>query len=75
MLLRAAVLHAGDFKDPRIDPLLDRAWQGMLDCRDHRGAAAVLGQAMITAQSRAGLVRLAVVAEWGTGSTPPFLPS
>jgi len=65
VLLRAAALHAGDFKDPRIDPLLDRSWQGMLDRRDHRGAAAVLGQAMITARSRADLARLAVVAEWG----------
>jgi ATP/maltotriose-dependent transcriptional regulator MalT len=74
VLLRAAVLHAADLKDLRIDPLLDRAWQGMLDRRDQRGAAAVLGQAMITAQSRADLARLAVVAEWGTGSTAPFLP-
>ena len=74
MLLRAAVLHAGDFKDPRIDPLLDRAWHGMLDRRDHRGAAAVLGQAMITAQSRADLARLAVVAEWGDRLDGPVSP-
>ena len=65
VLLRAAFLHAGDFMDPRIDPMLDRAWQGMLDRRDQRGAAAVLGQAMITAHSRADPARLAVVAEWG----------
>ena len=74
VLLRAAVLHAGDFKDPRIDPLLDRAWHGMLDRRDHRGAAAVLGQAMITAQSRADLARLAVVAEWGDRLDGPVSP-
>src|SRR5215470_7586551 len=52
VLLRAAALHAGDFKDPRIDPLLDQAWHGMLDRDGHHGAAAVLGQAMITAHSR-----------------------
>ena len=74
VLLRAAVLHAADLKDPRIDPLLDRAWQGMLDRRDHRGAAAVLGQAMITAQSRADLARLAVVAEWGDRLDGPVSP-
>ena len=74
VLLRAAVLHAGDFKDPRIDPLLDRAWHGMLDRRDHRGAAAVLGQAMITAHSRADLARLAVVAEWGDRLDGPVSP-
>ncbi len=65
VLLRAAVLHAGDFMDPRIDPMLDRAWQAMLDRRDQRGAAAVLGQAIITAHSRADLARLTVLAEWG----------
>ena len=74
VLLRAAVLHAADLKDPRIDPMLDRAWQGMLDRRDHRGAAAVLGQAMITAQSRADLARLAVVAEWGDRLDGPVSP-
>ena len=74
MLLRAAVLHAGDFQDPRIDPLLDRAWQGMADRRDHRGAAALLGQAMITAQSRADLARLAVVAQWGDRLDGPVSP-
>jgi hypothetical protein len=76
VLLRAAVLHAGDFKDPRIDPLLDRAWHERLARRDHRGAAAVLGQAMITAHSRADLARLAVVAEWGDqidGPVPPVV--
>src|SRR6266699_1818732 len=30
VLLRAAVLHAGDFMDPRIDPMLDRSWQGLM---------------------------------------------
>ena len=74
VLLHAAVLHAGDFKDPRTDPLLDRAWQGMLDRRDHRGAAAVLGQAMISAHSRADLARLAVVAAWGDRLDGPVSP-
>jgi DNA-binding SARP family transcriptional activator len=74
VLLRAAVLHAGDFKDPRTDPLLDRAWHGMLDRDGHRGAAAVLGQAMITAHSRADLARLAVVAEWGDRLDGPVSP-
>ena len=74
VLLRAAVLHAGDFTDPRIDPLLDRAWHEMLARRDHRGAAAVLGQAMITAHSRADLARLAVVAEWGDRIDGPVSP-
>ena len=37
----------------------------MLDRRDQRGAAAVLGQAIITAHSRADLARLTVLAEWG----------
>jgi LuxR family maltose regulon positive regulatory protein len=74
VLLRAAVLHAGDFKDPRIDPLLDQAWHEMLARRDHRGAAAVLGQAMITAHSRADLARLAVVAEWGDRIDGPVSP-
>jgi LuxR family transcriptional regulator, maltose regulon positive regulatory protein len=76
VLLRAAGLHAGDFMDSRIDPLLDRSWQGMLDRRDQRGAAAVLGQAMITAHSRADLARLAVVAGWGErldGPVPPVV--
>ena len=74
VLLRAAARHAADLKDPRVDPLLDRAWQGMLDRSDHRGAAAVLGQAMITAQSRADLARLAVVAEWGERLDGPVSP-
>jgi len=74
VLLRAAVLHAGDFMDPRIDPLLDRSWQGMLDRGDQRGAAAVLGQAMITAHSRADLARLAVVAGWGDRLDGPVSP-
>ena len=42
--------------------------------RDHRGAAAVLGQAMITAHSRADLARLAVVAEWGDRLDGPVSP-
>ena len=74
VLLRAAVLHAGDFMDPRIDPMLDRAWQAMLDRRDQRGAAAVLGQAIITAHSRADLARLAVLAEWGDRLDGPVSP-
>jgi DNA-binding SARP family transcriptional activator len=64
MLLRAAILHAGNFRDPRIDPLLDQAWKGMLGRDDQRGAAAVLGQAMITAHSRADLARLTVITGW-----------
>ncbi|WP_309114262.1 BTAD domain-containing putative transcriptional regulator [Saccharothrix sp.] len=55
LLLHAAVLHASDFADPRIDPLLDRAWQGLKH-------TAVLGQAVITAHSRADLPRLAELA-------------
>jgi LuxR family transcriptional regulator, maltose regulon positive regulatory protein len=74
VLLRAALLHAGDFMDPRIDPMLDRAWQGMLDRCDQRGAAAVLGQAMITAHSRADPARLAVVAGWGDRLDGPVSP-
>jgi LuxR family transcriptional regulator, maltose regulon positive regulatory protein len=74
VLLRAAVVHAADLRDPRIDPLLDQAWQGMLDRSDHRGAAAVLGQAMITAQSRADLARLAVVAKWADRLDGPVSP-
>src|SRR6266567_7277813 len=74
VLLRAAVLHADDFMDSRIDPMLDRSWHEMLARRDHRGAAAVLGQAMITAHSRADLARLAVVAEWGDRIDGPVSP-
>ncbi|MGM1065607.1 BTAD domain-containing putative transcriptional regulator, partial [Saccharothrix sp. Mg75] len=55
LLLRAAVLHATDFADPRIDPLLDRAWDGLKH-------TAVLGQAVITAHSRADLARLTELA-------------
>jgi DNA-binding SARP family transcriptional activator len=75
VLLRAAVLHAGDFRDPRIDPLLDRAWHGMLGRRDQSGASAVLGQAMITAHSRADLDRLVEVAEWGNRLDGPVSPA
>jgi DNA-binding SARP family transcriptional activator len=74
VLLRAAVGHADDFMDPRIDSLLDRSWQGMLDRGDQRGAAAVLGQAMITAHSRADLARLAVVADWAERLDGPVSP-
>jgi DNA-binding SARP family transcriptional activator len=62
VLLRAAVTHAEDFADPRIDALLDHAWQSFLDRRDDDGATAALGQAIITAHSRADLVRLTTVA-------------
>jgi DNA-binding SARP family transcriptional activator len=75
VLLRAAVLHAGDFTDPRIDPLLDQAWHGMLACGDQSGASAVLGQAMITAHSRADLDRLVTVAEWGNRLDGPVSPA
>jgi len=74
VLLRAAVLHAGDFTDPRIDPLLDQAWQRMLDRHNEDGAAATLGQAVITAHSRADLVRLAAVAEWADRLDTPSSP-
>ncbi|CCH33041.1 BTAD domain-containing putative transcriptional regulator [Actinosynnema sp. NPDC047251] len=55
LLLHAAVLHATDFTDPRIDPLLDRAWADLKH-------TAVLGQAVITAHSRADLPRLVELA-------------
>ena len=74
VLLLAAVLHAGDFRDPRTDALLDRAWNGMLGRRDQRGASAVLGQAMITAHSRADLDRLVAVAGWGDRLDGPGSP-
>lgn len=73
LLLGAAVTHAADFTDPSIDPLLDRAWQGMLDLDDEAGATAALGQAMITAHSRADLPRLAALtgrADLDTSSSP-----
>ena len=57
LLLRAAVLHAADYADPRVDPLLDRA------VLPGRGGTAVLAQAVITAHSRADLTRLAELAE------------
>jgi DNA-binding SARP family transcriptional activator len=74
VLLRAALLHADGFMDPRIDPMLDRAWREMVGRRDHAGAAAVLGQAMITAHSRADLARLAALTEWGDGLDGPVSP-
>ncbi|MFC0068294.1 BTAD domain-containing putative transcriptional regulator, partial [Umezawaea endophytica] len=58
VLLRAAVVHAVDFTDPRIDVLLDEAWAGLRD----RHAAVVLAQAVITAHSRADVGRLAELA-------------
>jgi LuxR family transcriptional regulator, maltose regulon positive regulatory protein len=64
VLLRAAVMHASDFTDARIDPLLDQAWHGMLARGDETGATAALGQAMITAHSRADLTRLSALAGW-----------
>lgn len=74
VLLRAAVLHAADFADPRIDPLLDRARQGMLDRGDGVGAAAALGQALVAAHSRADRARLAVLLDRadqeGSASSP-----
>ncbi|HMG62325.1 MAG TPA: hypothetical protein VK599_05200, partial [Streptosporangiaceae bacterium] len=74
VLLRASLWQADGFMDPRIDPMLDRAWRGMLDRRDHGGAAAVLGQATITAHSRADLARLAALSEWGDGLDGPVSP-
>lgn len=61
VLLRAAVIHAADFADPRIDCLLDAAWSGMRE-RDTTGATAVLAQAVITAHSRADVARLTELA-------------
>ncbi|HEU5474710.1 MAG TPA: BTAD domain-containing putative transcriptional regulator [Actinophytocola sp.] len=74
VLLAAAVTHAGDFTDPSIDPMLDQAWQGMLDRDDEAGATAVLGQATITAHSRADLARLAALAGWSDRLDAPFSP-
>ncbi|HEY3978517.1 MAG TPA: hypothetical protein VGM79_14675 [Streptosporangiaceae bacterium] len=74
VLLRSALLRADGFTDPRIDPMLDRAWRGMLSRRDHAGAAAVLGQAMITAHSRADLARLTALAGWGDRLVGPVSP-
>jgi LuxR family transcriptional regulator, maltose regulon positive regulatory protein len=64
VLLRATVLHAQDYTDPRIEPMLDRAWQGMLDRSDVDGATASLGQAAIAAQARADLGRLVTLLGW-----------
>jgi DNA-binding SARP family transcriptional activator len=74
VLLRAAVMHAGDFTDPRIDALLDQAWHDMLDRHDEVGATAALGQAMITAHSRADLARLAALACWADRVDAPPSP-
>src|SRR5262249_50183667 len=41
---------------------------------DQEGASAVLGQAMITAHSRADLDRLVAVAEWGSRLDGPVSP-
>ncbi|PRY45134.1 BTAD domain-containing putative transcriptional regulator [Umezawaea tangerina] len=60
LLLRAAAAHATDFADPGIDAVLDLAWHGLTD-RDTI-AAVVLGQAVITAHSRADVGRLAELA-------------
>jgi DNA-binding SARP family transcriptional activator len=74
LLLRATVMQADDFTDPRIDPLLDRAWHGMLACHHETGATAALGQAMITAHCRGDLVRLAAVADWCDRLDAPASP-
>ncbi|MEU8635954.1 BTAD domain-containing putative transcriptional regulator [Amycolatopsis sp. NPDC048633] len=64
LLLHAAALHAADFADPRIDPLLDRAWHAMRESGGgDAGLVAVLAQAGIAAHSRADLARLAELAE------------
>jgi DNA-binding SARP family transcriptional activator len=64
LLLHAAVLHAEDFADPRVDPLLDRAWHAMRESgAADGGLVAVLAQAGIAAHSRADLVRLAELAD------------
>ncbi|HEV8562737.1 MAG TPA: BTAD domain-containing putative transcriptional regulator [Actinophytocola sp.] len=74
VLLRATVMQANDFTDPRIDPLLDKAWYGMLARHHEAGATAALGQAMITAHCRADLVRLAAVADWCDRLDAPTSP-
>ncbi len=66
LLLAAAAAHADNFTDPGIDGTLDRAWLGMLERQDERGAAAVLGQAAITAHTRADIPRLVEIAQWGS---------
>ncbi|HET9141724.1 BTAD domain-containing putative transcriptional regulator [Actinophytocola sp.] len=64
LLLHAAALHAADFADPRIDPLLDRAWHAMRESGGgDAGLVAVLAQAGIAAHSRADLMRLAELAD------------
>jgi LuxR family maltose regulon positive regulatory protein len=64
LLLHAAALHAADFADPRIDPLLDRAWHAMRESGGgDAGLVAVLAQAGIAAHSRADLARLAELAD------------
>jgi LuxR family maltose regulon positive regulatory protein len=63
LLLRAAVLHAEHFADPRIDALLDRAWHAMRESgAAGAGPIAVLAQAAIAAHSRADPARLATLA-------------
>jgi DNA-binding SARP family transcriptional activator len=62
LLLRAAVLHARDFADPGIDALADAAWRGLLGGGDADGAAVALGQAVISAHSRADHRRLGALA-------------
>jgi DNA-binding SARP family transcriptional activator len=64
LLLRAAVLHAENFADPRIDALLDRAWHAMrASGAVGGGPVAVLAQAAIAAHSRADPARLATLAD------------
>ncbi|HEX7303660.1 hypothetical protein [Lentzea sp.] len=73
LLLAAAVAHAGDFTDPSLDGLVDRACAGMLEAGDLDGAAVVLGQAVITAHSRGDLARLVQVAskaQWIDAESP-----
>jgi LuxR family maltose regulon positive regulatory protein len=74
LLLGAAVTHAADFTDPCIGPMLDRAWQGMLDLDNEAGATATLGQAMVTAHSRADLPRLAALTGWADRLDTPSSP-
>ena len=65
LLLAAAAAHADNFADEGIDMTLNRAWLGMRGRQDERGAAAVLGQAVIAAHTRADIPRLVEIARWG----------
>lgn len=64
LLLAAAAAHADNYADEGVDATLNRAWLGMRGRQDQRGAAAVLGQAVIAAHTRADIPRLVEIARW-----------